>query len=204
MGWRGTPRWLKNLLPISLIFTSVPFFMLAILLIYVLAFGLRLFPFSGGYGREVTLGWNWLFIKDVAYHAILPIMAIVIGSMGFWALGMRGMMITTTGEDYMILAEGKGLFTDRIFWRYAVRNAVLPQVTALALAVGSIIGGAVLVEYVFSYPGMGFQLYNGILASDYTVIQGIVFMMIVTSATAVLIIDLLYPLIDPRITYQKR
>jgi peptide/nickel transport system permease protein len=204
MGWRGTPRWLKSALPLSLTFTSVPFFMLAILLIYTFAFGIKLFPFSGGYGREVAPGWNWPFIKDAIYHAILPMMSIVIGSMGFWALGMRGMMITTSGEDYMILAEGKGLFINRVFWRYAVRNAVLPQVTALALSLGSIVGGSTLVEYVFSYPGIGFQLYNGILASDYTVIQGIVFIMIFTSATAVFVIDLIYPLIDPRITYQKK
>ena len=104
----------------------------------------------------------------------------------------------------MILAEGKGLFINRVFWRYAVRNAVLPQVTAMALSLGSIVGGSTLVEYVFSYPGIGFQLYNGILASDYTVIQGIVFIMIFTSATAVFVIDLIYPLIDPRITYQKK
>ncbi len=204
MGWRRTPRLLKSLLPLSLAFTSIPFFMLAILLIYVFGFGLRLFPISGGFGRGIVQGWNWAFIKSVVYHGTLPALAIVIASMGFWALGMRGMMITNEGEDYMILAQAKGLRAGRVFWRYAVRNAVLPQVTALALSLGGIVGGSTLVEYLFAYPGMGYLLYQGIVNNDYTVIQGIVFILILTTATAVLIIDLIYPLIDPRITYQRR
>jgi peptide/nickel transport system permease protein len=135
---------------------------------------------------------------------VLPAASIVVASMGYWALGMRGMMITNAGEDYIILGRAKGLSASRLFLRYAVRNAVLPQVTALALTLGSIVGGAVLVEYLFAYPGMGYLLYQGITTNDYTLIQGIVFILILTTATAVLAIDLLYPLIDPRISYQQR
>ena len=204
LGWRKTPGLLKNLLPLSMTFTSVPFFMLGILLIYLFGFGLRIFPISGGYGRDVVQGWNWPFVKDVIYHGMLPALAIIIASMGYWALGMRGMMITNEGEDYMILASAKGLAASRIFWRYGVRNAILPQITALALSMGGIVGGAMLVEYLFAYPGMGYLLYQGIVNNDYTVIQGITMMLIIATATAVLIIDLIYPLIDPRITYQKR
>jgi len=127
----------------------------------------------------------------------------VIASMGFWALGMRGMMITTAGEDYMILAQAKGLTPSRIFWLYGVRNSILPQVTALTLSLGGIVGGAVLVEYIFAYPGIGYLLYQGIVTSDYTLIQGIVFMLVFTTATLVLILDLIYPLIDPRITFER-
>ena len=203
MAWRRTPALLKNILPLLLTFTSIPFFMLAILLIYVFAFGLHWFPTSGAFARGVTPGWNWGFISSVVYHATLPVLAIVLTSQGFWALGMRGMMITTDGEDYLILAQAKGLSPSRIFWRYAVRNAVLPQVTALALTIGALIGGNILVEYLFAYPGTGYLLYQGIVNSDYTLIQGIVFMLIVATSTAVLIIDLLYPLLDPRITYQR-
>jgi peptide/nickel transport system permease protein len=203
MAWRRTPGMVKNLLPVTLTFTSIPFFMLAILLIYVFAFGLHWFPTSGAFGRGVVPGLNWGFITSVAYHGVLPVLAIVLTSMGFWALGMRGMMITTDGEDYLILAQAKGLRSSRIFWRYAVRNALLPQVTALALSIGSLVGGYILVEYLFAYPGTGYLLYQGILNADYPLIQGIVFILIVTTATAVLIIDLLYPLLDPRITYQK-
>ena len=130
-------------------------------------------------------------------------MAIVISSMGLWALGMRGMMITTAGEDYMILAEAKGLRPSRIFWLYGVRNSILPQVTALALTLGAIVAGSLLVEFIFALPGVGYLLYQGIVTSDYTLIQGIVFVLIFVTATLVLILDLTYPLIDPRITYER-
>jgi len=203
LAWRRTPSWVKYLLPISMTFTSIPFFMLGILLIYVFAFGLGWFPANGNYASGLTPGFNWAFISSVIYHGTLPALAIVLASMGFWALGMRGMMVTTDGEDYMVLAEAKGLSPSRIFWRYGVRNSILPQVTALALSIGGIAGGATLVEYIFRYPGMGYLLYLGIVNNDYTLTQGVVFLLIVGTATAVLIIDLLYPLIDPRITLEQ-
>jgi len=203
MAWDRTPGILRTLLPTTLTFTSIPFFMLGILLIYVFAFGLRWLPPSGAYGRGLTEGFNLPYMTSVAYHAILPAMAIVVTSMGLWAIGMRGMMITTAGEDYMILAEAKGLKPSRIFWMYGVRNSILPQVTALALGLGAIVGGSLLVEFIFAYPGVGYLLYQGIVTSDYTLIQGIVFMLIFVTATAVLILDLVYPLIDPRITFER-
>jgi peptide/nickel transport system permease protein len=195
---------IKQILPFTMTFTSIPAFMLGILVIYVFAFGLHWFPFSGAFAMNLDRGFNWPFIKSVIHHGTLPALAIVITTMGFWALGMRGMMITTAGEDYMILAQAKGLHGSRIFWMYGVRNAILPQVTALALSLGAIAGGAVIVEYIFTYPGMGYLLYDGIVNGDYAMIQGIVFFLIVGVAFAVLVIDLLYPLIDPRITYQER
>ena len=204
MAWGPAPGWVKRLLPLSLTFTSIPYFMLAILLIYVFGYGLRWFPISGGYGRDLTISWNLPYILSVLQHAILPALSIVIASMGYWALGMRGMMITNAGEDYIILARAKGLSPARLFLRYAVRNAVLPQVTALALTLGSIVGGATLVEYLFAYPGMGYLLYQAIVTNDYSLIQGIVFILIMATASAVLLIDLVYPLIDPRISYQQR
>jgi peptide/nickel transport system permease protein len=204
MAWRRVPNWFRSLLPVTLTFTSIPFFMFGILLIYVFAFGLRWFPPSGAFASSLTQGWNWPFIASLLRHGTLPAMAIVVTSMGFWALGMRGMMITNDGEDYMILAEAKGLRPYHVFWFYGMRNSILPQVTALALSLGSIAGGATLVEYIFAYPGMGYLLYLGIVNSDYTLIQGIVFIIIVATATAVFILDLLYPLIDPRITYGNK
>lgn len=204
LAWRRTPRTLKSLLPISLTFTSIPAFMLGILLVYVFAFGLKWFPFAGAYGRGIEPGPTLEFIKSVIHHGTLPALAIVVTTMGFWALGMRGMMITTDGEDYMILAQAKGLKPSRIFWLYGVRNAILPQVTALALTLGAIAGGSVIVEYIFTYPGMGYLLYQGIVNTDYALIQGIVFFLILGVALSVLILDLILPLIDPRITYQKK
>jgi peptide/nickel transport system permease protein len=203
LGWRRTPRWLRSLLPLTLVFTSVPFFMLGMLFIYFFAYILRILPPGGAAGRGLAPGFSLEYITSVIQHGIMPAMAIVVASMGFWALGMRGMMITTDGEDYMILAQAKGLKPRRVFLLYSVRNAILPQVTALALSMGSLVAGSILVEYLFSYPGTGYLLYQGIVNNDFNVIQGVVFVLIVATSFAVLVIDLLYPLIDPRITYQR-
>ncbi len=203
MGWRRTAPLVKSVLPLSLIFTSVPFFMLGMLFIYFFAYILRVLPASGSAGRGIFPGLTLEYIGTVIQHGILPAMAVVVGSMGFWAIGMRGMMITTDGEDYMILAQAKGLKPRRVFLRYSVRNAILPQITALALTMGSLVAGNILVEYVFSYPGVGYLLYQGIVNNDFNVIQGVVFVLIAAVSFAVLMIDLLYPLIDPRISYQR-
>ncbi len=203
LAWRGTPGLMRALLPLSLIFTAIPFLMMAMLLLYVFVFNLQLFPIVGGYGREVTPGFNAEFILSVIHSGTLPALAIIITSMGFWALGMRGMLITIDGEDYVLLARAKGLRAARVFWQYGIRNALLPQVTALALALGGIIGGNILVEYIFGYPGLGYLLYQSIINSDYTVIQGVVFLLILLTALAILLLDLIYPLLDPRITYKK-
>jgi peptide/nickel transport system permease protein len=204
LAWRRTPGLARALLPLTLTFTAIPPFMLGILLLYLLAFNLEWLPFAGAYARGLQPAPTLEFVSSVIKHGTLPALAIVVTTMGFWALGMRGMMITTDGEDYMVLAQAKGLRPGRIFWRYGVRNSILPQVTALALSLGAIAGGAIIVEYIFTYPGMGYLLYQGIINTDYTLIQGIVFILIVGVAIAVLILDLLYPLIDPRITYEAR
>jgi len=203
MAWRQTPGLLKLLLPLTLTFTAIPFYILGIVLIYFFAFDLGWFPIAGAYERGTDPGFNWAFIRSAIRHGTLPALSIVIASMGFWALGMRGMMVTVAGEDYLTLARAKGLHPLRILFRYEIRNAILPQLTSLALSLGSIVGGTVLVEYIFGYPGMGYLLYQGIINSDFTVIQGVVFILIATSAAAVLLIDLLYPFLDPRISYDR-
>jgi peptide/nickel transport system permease protein len=147
---------------------------------------------------------SWEFALDVAYHAILPALSIVLAQIGGWALGMRAMMVTTRGEDYMIFAEAKGVSDRTLFMRYALRNAILPQVTGLALVLGYLISGAVLVEVVFQYPGIGTLLWRAIRETDYFLVQGIVFFSIVTIAVATLILDLTYPLLDPRISYERK
>jgi len=202
MGWRKTPNWLQSILPFSLTFTSIPYFMFGILMISFFAFKLHWLPATGGYSRDVDPGWNWPFIKDVIAHGIMPLISIVLTSMGGWALGMRGLMIGVNNEDYFLLAQAKGLSPARVFFRYGIRNAILPALTAFALGLGGLIGGSTLVEWIFAYPGTGYSLYRAIQEQDYTVIQTITNLMIVITATGVLIIDLLYPLIDPRITYK--
>lgn len=204
MGWVRTPRLLRALLPVSLTFTAVPFYILGIFLVYIFVFALGLFPVSGGYRSDLSPGFSPAFVNSVIQHGTLPALSIILASMGFWALGMRGMMVTVAGEDYLTLARAKGLRPARILFKYEIRNAILPQLTALVLGLGSVVGGTVLVEYLFGYPGMGALLYQAINNSDFTVIQGIVFILILTTVTAVLVLDLIYPLLDPRITYERR
>jgi len=139
----------------------------------------------------------------VAWHAVLPATAIILGSLGGWALGMRAMMVTTQGEDYVTFAEAKGLADRTLFIDYGIRNAMLPQVTALALSLGQLVSGAVLVEIVFGYPGIGTLLFQGIEGSDFFLVQGIVFIVIVAIGLATLILDLTYPLLDPRIVHRN-
>jgi peptide/nickel transport system permease protein len=204
IGWRKTPGPLRKLLPFTLTFSSIPAFLFGLLLSFVFAYGLDWFPRMHGYDQTVVKpGWNLKFILNALHHAVLPAMAIILTTAGGWALGMRGMMVTSDGEDYMILGQAKGLRMPRLFLRYAVRNALLPQLTALALTLGLIVGGSTLVETYFVYPGLGSLLYYAITNGDYTLMQGIVYILVLTTATAVLIIDLIYPLIDPRISLRK-
>ena len=199
----STPKWLQSILPLSLTFTSIPYFMFGILLISVFAFKLHWLPPTGGYSRDVDPGWNLPFIQSVASHGVLPLISIILTSMGGWALGMRGLMIGVNNEDYFLLAQAKGLPTSRVFYRYGIRNAILPALTAFALGLGGLIGGSILVEWIFAYPGTGYTLYRAIQEQDYTVIQTITNLMIIITATGVLVLDLLYPLIDPRITFRR-
>jgi peptide/nickel transport system permease protein len=128
-------------------------------------------------------------------------MSVILVSFGYWTLGMRGMMITVEGEDYMQLANAKGLNPFYVLYRYMIRNAILPQVTAFAITLGTLVSGQILVEYVFQYRGMGRVIYEAILARDFAVIQGASFVVILMTALAVLVIDLIYPFIDPRISH---
>ncbi len=178
--------------------------MLGLLLIYLLGFQLRWFPLAGGYDQGLLPAWDPKIILNMVYHSILPALSIILASIGFWTLGMRGLMVSTHGEDYLLFAEAKGLRGRTIFLRYAIRNALLPQLTALALALGNIVSGAVLVEVIFQYPGVGSLLYQSIRASDFYMIQGVVFIIIVAIGLATLILDLIYPMLDPRITYARR
>ncbi|MFN8635493.1 MAG: ABC transporter permease [Chloroflexota bacterium] len=203
LGWPRAPRWLHWLMPPILALHSLPFFLLGLILMYVLAFYFQVLPMYGGYTAGTFPSFSLSFILDIVSHSILPAMSIVLVSIGGWALGMRAMMVTTQGEDYTNFAEAKGLLGRTIFLRYAVRNALLPQITALALVLGHIVSGATLVEVIFAFPGIGTVLFHAIRESDFFLIQGIVFMVIVTLGLATFILDLCYPLLDPRITYRR-
>lgn len=202
--WPKTPVAIHFLAAPMMTLSAIPFYLLGLVLLYVFAFSLGWFPLSGGYTVGAIPRLTWSFIKDVLDHSLLPALTIVLASLGSWAIGMRGMMISGLGEDYITFAEAKGLQGREIFFRYALRNALLPQTTALALSLGYIVSGAVLVEVVFGYPGVGTVLYQAIRGFDYFVIYGVVIMLILAIGLATLVIDLLYPLLDPRITYQGR
>jgi len=203
LAWPRAPRWMAWLMPPLWALHAIPFFLLGLILMYLLAFQVQLLPIFGGYSMGVTPSLSLTFILDIIRHATLPALSIILVAVGGWALSMRGMMVTTMGEDYVLFAEGKGLRSLTIFTRYCLRNAILPQITALALALGQILSGAVLVEVIFGYPGIGTLLFQAIRENDHFLIQGIVFTVIVSLGLATLILDLIYPLLDPRITYKR-
>jgi peptide/nickel transport system permease protein len=204
--WRSTPTIARLVIPLLMILAPIPYYLLAMLLLFLLGFGLRIFPLGGttSIGHIASGSFDIGYGLDIVYHSLLPALSIILSSVGGWALGMRGMMVTVQGEDYLTLAEAKGLPDRLIFLRYAVRNAMLPQVTYLAISLGNVVSGATLVELIYSYPGVGYRLYQAITTADYTVMQGITFMLVLTVAVAILAIDLLYPRLDPRISYARR
>ncbi|MFN8494600.1 MAG: ABC transporter permease [Caldilineaceae bacterium] len=204
MAWTRSSFLFRQVIPSLLILGAVPPFIIALLLIYLVAFKWQLLPLGGAYETGVLPTLSVSFILDILKHAILPALALILTSAGGWAIGMRGMMVTVQGEDYMTFAEAKGLKNWRLFYKYAVRNALLPQVTGLGIAFSGIVGGAVLVESVFRYPGLGSLLAKAITQLDYFLIYGIVFILIVAIGIAMLIVDLLYPLLDPRISYEGK
>lgn len=199
LGWPKSPRVLNFFIGPLLTLSAIPYYLLGLILLYIFAFTLKYFPLSGGYPAGRQLEFSLSFVLQVLRHSILPAASIILAAVGSWALGMRAMMVTTEGEDYMLFAEARGLRNRTIFYRYALRNAVLPQFTSLALSLGHIVSGALIVEVIFTYPGVGSLLFNAIKGSDYFVIYGIVFMVVVTLALATMIVDLAYPLLDPRI-----
>jgi len=202
IGWGNAPRFLQFIFPAFFVFSAVPFYLMGLLLLYVFAFQFKLLPLFGGYSTSTLPSPTIDFYMEVFKHSILPALSIVLAQTGYWALGMRSMMVTIEGEDYILQAEAKGLKKGRIFFQYAMRNAILPQITALAMSLGTIISGAILVEVIFAYPGVGSVLVRAILGFDWFVIQGVVFLIILTVAFSMLIIDLIYPLLDPRISYR--
>src|SRR5579864_670874 len=202
VGWfGGRSRPLQALVPLALVLYTIPYYILAIILLFLLAFLWPIFPITGAYSAGSHIELTTQFVGDVLHHAALPALSIVLVSLGWWFLSMRSLIVTVKGEDYITWAEAKGLPTRRIFWAYAFRNALLPQATGLALSLGTIVGGALITETIFGYPGIGYLIFGSIKTLDYPVIQGSILLIVVSVASVNLIIDLLYPLIDPRIRF---
>jgi peptide/nickel transport system permease protein len=203
LGWKGKESRVGTFIfaPIAWVMRTIPYYMLALIMVYVFAFTLGWFPISGAYQVGTATGYNFSLsgILQLLWYVSLPALTIIISSLGGWYLSMRAMIMTVKGEDFMLMAEAKGLSERTILWSYGFRNALIPQVTSLALNLGNIMSGAMLTEIIFNYPGLGFRLYFAIISADYPVIQGITLLITISVCVATFIIDLIYPLLDPRI-----
>jgi peptide/nickel transport system permease protein len=184
-------------LPVSYALTATPYMWLAMILAWLLTIIFRVFPSSGGYDPTQIPGWSQSFITSLAYHWFLPFLSLFLVAFGGWAIGMRNMIIYELESDYSHYLEALGA-PRRLVRKYAFRNAMLPQITGLALQLGTILAGALVTEIVFSYPGLGYQIYRAITNKDYFVIQGIFLFIIVGVLVANFIVDIVYVLVDPR------
>jgi len=196
-GWRRG-GWLDRSLPAFTFLQATPYFFLALIVIQLFAINWRLFPFGQGYSLGLSPGFNWAFISSAVYHSILPALTIVATSMAGWMLQMRNVMITTISEDYVLVAQAKGLSPRRVMFTYAARNAILPNIAGFALSLGFVVAGALVMEIVFSYPGVGLTLYNAVTSDDFPVLQGIFLVISLAVLMASLLSDLIYVLADPR------
>jgi peptide/nickel transport system permease protein len=197
VGWkRGT--WLDSLVPITTFLSSIPYFWFAIIIVFVFAITLNWFPLSGGYAVTETIGFNGGFIASAIDYAILPSATIVVASLGGWLIGMRNMMVTTLGEDYVRLAEAKGLPKRRVMYTYAARNALLPSLSGFAMSLGFVVGGSIVTEVVFNYPGIGTVLFKAAQAADYPLMSAIFLLITVLVLLANLLADVAYVFLDPR------
>ncbi len=197
LGWRrGTV--LDAVLPISTFFQAVPYFFFGTVLLLVFGSHLGWFPILGAYSPNVTVGWHWAFVASVLRYGQLPALTVVLSSIAGWIMGMRNMMVTTVGEDFVLMAVAKGLPKRKVI-AYAARNAVLPSIANISLALGLLVSGALLVELVFNYPGVGDLLLQAVENEDYPLLQGIFLVITFTVLAANLIADVIYLALDPRI-----
>jgi peptide/nickel transport system permease protein len=187
------------LTPVMMALQSFPAFFLSLLAVYFLGLKLGWFPIQHAYSNDVTVGFNWHFLTDAFRHAQLPILVIIAVSAGGWLLGMRNVMINTVAEDYVAFAHAKGLPDRQVMTRYAARNAILPPLTGFASFFASAVGGLILIEYVFSYPGVGLSIQTAALGHDYPLVQALLLLLSFCVLVANLIMDCVYVVLDPRV-----
>lgn len=199
-GYFSESRLLRILDGVLMFVRPIPYYVFGLLLVILFAYLIPILPFGGGYTVGTRSTFTWSFFRDVVKHAILPAMSLMLLGIAVNHQTMRLIIQNVKEEDYVWYAKIGAVDERTIFARYAMRNAILPQITGLTLSLGQTFGGALITEIVFSYPGLGLLLYRGIVNSDYNLIMGITTISIVAITTLVLIVDLLYPLFDPRIT----
>jgi peptide/nickel transport system permease protein len=196
IAWRRG-SWLDHLLPATTFFQAAPYFFLAFLAINLFAVKLGWFPSGSARNNLDFPALNMTYIGDILYHAVLPALTIVVASAAGWIVGMRNVMVTTMDEDYVLVAQAKGLGKRRVVW-YAARNAILPSISGFSLAIGFVVSGALLTEIVFSYPGLGFILLGAVQEADYALLQGVFLVITFAVLAANLAADFVYVFLDPR------
>ena len=197
IGWRRGSR-ADAVVPIATFLSTVPYFWMGLIVIAVFSTTLNWFPASHAYGKGVYPEWSWGFIGEVIHHGALPAITIVVASLGGWVLGMRNMMMTVLDEDYVTVAQAKGLKPRRVLVNYAARNALLPQLSSFALSLGFIVGGTLVMELVFSYPGVGKLLLEATNSKDYPLMQGLFLVIALAVLVANILADVAYAALDPR------
>ncbi len=197
IGWRRGSR-ADAVVPIATFFSTVPYFWMGLIVIAVFSSTLGWFPASHAYGKGSAPEWSLDFILQVVQHGALPAITIVVASLGGWVLGMRNMMMTVLDEDYVTVAQAKGLKPRRVLVNYAARNALLPQLSSFALSLGFIVGGTLVMELVFSYPGVGKLLLDATTAKDYPLMQGLFLVIALAVLLANIMADIAYAILDPR------
>ncbi|MCL4520458.1 MAG: ABC transporter permease [Firmicutes bacterium] len=196
--------WKRNLRTDSILTTgttftgAIPHQYLGLLLLLILSYHFHWFPVAHSYSASMTPQWTFPFAETVVYHSLLPAVTIVVPGLGGWLLHMRNNMIQTLGDDYIVFAQAKGVSPRGVMLRHAARNALLPSVTNFAMAIGFVVGGVLLVEVVFSYPGVGYQLFTAVQNEDYPLMQGLFLIISLSVLVLNFLVDLLYGLIDPR------
>ncbi len=199
VGWKRGGL-LDSILPGFLSFVgSFPYFFLAMLALFGLGFELKWFPMAHAYSDALSPSMSWAFVGSVLYHLVLPAGTVILVSVGGWLIGMRSTMVGVLAEDYVTMAEAKGLSERRVMYRYAARNAILPNMTQFGMSIGFVFGGQILTEIVFSYPGLGFYLVRAVNAHDYPLMQALFLMITLAILVANFIMDLLYVRLDPRV-----
>ena len=196
--WRRGGRLDSIVPPVFVITSAIPYFWVGMMLILIFAEQLQWFPAAFGYNISQTPSLSLPFIVDIVEHAVLPATALLITTIGTWILTMRNTMVTTLAEDYVRMARAKGLPSRRIMFDYAARNAILPNLTGFAMSLGFVVGGAILVEYVFNYPGVGYMLLQAVTQEDYPLMQALFLLITVAVLVAILLADIATAILDPR------
>jgi peptide/nickel transport system permease protein len=199
VGWKKGSKIDAALFTLALGISQIPAYLLMLFTILLFAYIIPIFPSRWAFSPNVVPGFNLDFIISIIQHAALPALTVVVVQFSFWLINTRAMTVTILGEDFLMFAQAKGLKTSRLLTRYVLRNTLLPQVTGLATNLGFTVNGFYLVEFLFNYPGIGGLLYNAVYTQDYNTVQAIVLISILTVLMANLLVDLLLPLIDPRI-----